>query len=159
MLGVDRQERRAPVPGQGHEQTAGDHQGLLVGQGQGAAALELGDGGAEARGADDPVQGHVVVFRGDQLGGGVRTCQDPRPGRQGRPELVRTLGVGEGHGRHVELPGEGGDGVHGRAGGQAGDAEAPRVLPQELDALSADGAAAAEDEEGTHGDGARGLLA
>ena len=73
VLGVDRDDLAGL--GERLDQRAADDQRLLVGQGQGPARLEGGQGRGEADGAGDAVE-HGVAGGGGELGGRVGPGQD-----------------------------------------------------------------------------------
>lgn len=150
VLGVDRDDLAGL--GEALDQRAAHDERLLVGQGEGAARLEGGQGRGEADGAGDAVQDGVAVGC-RQPRGRVRADEDlgARLARavlrgerlaQGRYDVL----AGDrdrGHPQPVRLLGEKGDPA--AVGGQAGDPEAVGVAQHEVDGLRADGPGGAED--------------
>ncbi|CAL2071510.1 hypothetical protein GPN2_22132 [Streptomyces murinus] len=150
VLGVDRDDLAGL--GQRGDQRTADDQRLLVGEREGAARLQGGEGRRETDGAGDAVQHGVAVGRG-QLGGRLRSGEDLGQ------RLARAVRGGErlAQGRYDVLAGDR-DGAHPQpvrllgeerdpaaVGGQRGDAEAVGVAQHEVDGLGADGSGGAED--------------
>jgi hypothetical protein len=151
VLGVDRDD--LPGLGDGLDQRPADDERLLVGEREGAARFERGEGGREADGAGDAVQ-HGVAGRGGELGGGVGPGQD-LGGRlaavlPGQRLAQRGHGVLAGHRDRVDaqpprLLGQESDPA--ARGGERGDAETVGVAQDQVDGLRADGPGGAEDDE------------
>ena len=144
VLGVHRYE--AAGLGHGHEEVAGGHEGLLVGAGEHLARGQGGVGGVDA---GLPHHGHedaVHVVQGGELHDPLVAEEQAAARRQAVEDAVVAVGaVGHGHGRGTELPGQGhelrGAAVH----RERRHLHAFRVLPRDVEGLSADGARAAQD--------------
>ncbi|MDQ0765482.1 hypothetical protein QF027_008117 [Streptomyces canus] len=152
VLGVNRDDLAGL--GQRLDQGAADDQRLLVGEGEGAAGFEGGEGRREADGAGDAVEDGVARRRG-QPRGGVRAGQDLGQVSLGAVEPRQRLaqfghdvlaGDGDrGDLQPVRLLGEQPDPAAG--GGEGRDPEAVGVAQDQVDGLGADGPGGAEDDD------------
>lgn len=109
MLGVDRDDLAGL--GQRLHQRPADDERLLVGEREGAARLQGGEGGREADGTRDAVEDGVAVGGGD-LGGRVGSGQDVGKGltggvmgREGLPERRDGVLARHGDGPYPQLVG------------------------------------------------------
>lgn len=153
VLGVDRDDL-ARLRHRLHQRAADDER-LLVGEREGTARLQGGEGRGEADGAGDAVENGVAPrgIGGGELGGRVRAGEDLG---EGLPRAVRGgQGLAQ---RRYDVPAGDGDGPHAQAvrllgqqlhppsgGGEPGHAEAVRVAQDEVDGLGADRAGRSED--------------
>ena len=153
VLGVDRDDLAGL--GERLDQRAADDERLLVGEREGAARLQGGEGGREADGAGDAVE-HGVAVGGGELGGRVRARRGSRaaarPCRTAPRSASRSAGTTSSratatvpHPQPARLLGEQADPAAG--GGQRGDPEAVGVAQHEVDGLGADRAGGAEDHD------------
>lgn len=152
VLRVDRDD--LPRPGERLHQRPAHDERLLVGEREGAARLEGGEGRGEADGPGDAVE-HGVAGGAGQLGGRLRPGEQlgqrlPGPVPLGQGLAQRRYGVlaGDGDGAHPEAVGLLGEQCDPSAGGgQAGHPEPVGVAQHEVDGLGADRAGGAEDHD------------
>lgn len=152
VLGVDRDDLAGL--GQRLHQRAADDERFLVGEREGAARFQGGEGGGEADGTGDAVENGVAVG-GGELGGGVRAGQDLGKGLTGcvlgRERLpqrrydVLARDRDRAYAQPMGLLREQSDPAAG--GGQRGDPEPVGVAQHEVDGLGADRAGGAEDHD------------
>ena len=136
-----------------HDEAAGHDEDFLGGDGEVAAAVDGGEGGFEACGADDGDEDEVGCGGADEVGEPVFAGEDGGGGRDHAFEGVGGGGVGEAEVAAGEFGGLLGEEVGAGGGGHADDFHAVREVAGDLEGAGADAACGAEDEDPLTGGG------
>ena len=140
MLAVDGPDLAGA--GLAHDELAGRHQALLVGEGEDLARPERRQGRLEPSGPHDAVEHDRCLGGLGHLGRRHRTLDDP--------DVVGgvDLPLREPEEAHAELLGLGQERLPVRVGGESGHPEPVRMGPDDVEGLAADGAGGAEHRDG-----------
>ena len=144
VLGIDRQDDRAGLLRPPHEQGAGAHQALLVGERDGGAALQRRHGGAQAGGAGD--RGHDPLGRApggvdDRILSGSRL--DARIRQRALEFAIAAFVADDGEAR-AQIPRKLRQRTGAALGGDRLDPEPVAILAHEIEGARADRAGRAE---------------
>ena len=136
-----------------HEEGAGHHQGLLVGQQDPLAGTHGGHGGCQTRRTDDGRHDAVGVRVSGHFAQGSLTTEHSGGAAMGLEATGQIAGGalihhdGETGGEFETVPHHG---IHAASRGQRQHLPAPRVLPQHLEGALTDGAGGSQNDQIAH---------